>query len=287
MLVSVAMWALLGSAQVVAPPPQEQAKILFEEANALHEKQQDEKAVAAYDRAIALQPDNPAFHIGRANALAKLRKYQDAIQACTEALRLDPGNVPALLGRGHFRINLKQIEPALVDLVQAEKACKTDYWIYYHLGLAHYIKGDFAQAAKAYTSFLGLKKGDTEVVEGTAWLYPSLYRAGKKAEANALLKNIRSGMGGNAMYLDRLMLFKGEKTEKQLREAMEKGDPKSRSTIAYGIGLWHVLHGRNGAAKEYFHMAMDGGQPTAFGYIAAEADLARIESAKAIVKGNK
>ena len=47
------------------------------------------------------------------------------------------------------------------------------------------------------------------------------------------------------------------------------------ATAAYGIGNWHLYNGRREEANRVFRRILAGGQWGAFGYIAAEAELAR------------
>jgi hypothetical protein len=46
------------------------------------------------------------------------------------------------------------------------------------------------------------------------------------------------------------------------------------ATAAYGIGNWHLYNGRREEAERIFRRILAGGQWGAFGYIAAEKDLA-------------
>jgi hypothetical protein len=48
------------------------------------------------------------------------------------------------------------------------------------------------------------------------------------------------------------------------------------ATTAYGVGNWHLYNGRPAQANEIFRRIIAGGQWGAFGYIAAEAELARL-----------
>jgi hypothetical protein len=47
------------------------------------------------------------------------------------------------------------------------------------------------------------------------------------------------------------------------------------ATAAYGVANWHLYNGRRAEAEELFRRIVSGGQWGAFGYIAAEAELAR------------
>ena len=54
------------------------------------------------------------------------------------------------------------------------------------------------------------------------------------------------------------------------------------ATTAYGIGIWHLLNGRDGEAEQIFRRIVAGGQWGAFGYIAAEAELARKQTRQSV-----
>ena len=58
--------------------------------DALQLLEQPEDALAAYDRAVALQPGQGLHHMGRANALESLERVAEADSATRQALSLDP-----------------------------------------------------------------------------------------------------------------------------------------------------------------------------------------------------
>ena len=67
--------------------------------------------------------------------------------------------------------------------------------VFYHLGLAHYLKGDFAAAEKAYRRCLERARGsDDRLVSATDWLYMTLRRQGRAEEAARLLEPIHAGL---------------------------------------------------------------------------------------------
>src|SRR5437764_13705712 len=85
----------------------------FEEGNTFFQKNENDKALAAYERAIALDAAQPDFHLARCRTLARLQRHADAIASCTEAVRLKPDFAAALLERGHYEINARQVDRAL------------------------------------------------------------------------------------------------------------------------------------------------------------------------------
>ena len=270
------------------PAPPATAPAALAEAAALFEKQENDKALAAYDRAIALDPANPDGYIGRGRTLARLRRYDEALASYGEALKRKPDDAMALRYRGHNYINVRKIDLALADLNKASEVVRAaagkdpritdEYGIYYHLGLARYLSRDFAGAAEAYKDCDRVSKTDEERVGCLAWMYPALVRAGRNAEADQLLARVTPDMKvtESAAYLDRLLLFKGAKTEAEAAKRMSEGSLQA-STVAYGIGVWHLLNGRPDMARGYFQKATATDATYAFGSIAAGAELQHMQ----------
>jgi tetratricopeptide (TPR) repeat protein len=268
--------AILLTIQAPAQKPSPGAEA-FAEANALYEKRENEKALAAYERAIAFDSRNSDYHLGRCRTLARLQRHAEGVLSCTQALRLRPDDPIILRDRGHYYINLRQFEDALADLTRAEQLKKDDGDVYYHLGLTHYLLGNWNEAAAAYVNCLRLAKEDDEIVACSTWLYPSLRRAGRDADAQKVLDRISPDMEvkENTAYVDRLLLFKGVKKESEVSPTMNT-DPLSVPTVGYGLGLWHLLSGRTKEARGYFEKATSGEFRTAFGFIASEVELKRM-----------
>jgi tetratricopeptide (TPR) repeat protein len=251
---------------------------VFAQANEYVKQQQYDKALEAFNQAIALDPKNAEFPLAKCRALAAASRHEQAIPACSESLRLNPDNAEALRDRGHYYLNLGQVEPALADLTRAAQLAATDRGVYYHLGVAYYLKGDFARAAAAYQSCLDNSKAP-DTIECIAWLYPSLVRAGRKQDAAALLDRVQADpsiTGHPAWYLDRLLLFKGARTEAQVAANLNAEGGLSMSSIGYSLGLWHLLSGRPQNARDYFQKAVATNFTPAWGYRCSAAELERM-----------
>jgi tetratricopeptide (TPR) repeat protein len=274
------LWSLVVlTALVQTSAPASKGQQAFVQANDYVKQQQYDKAIAAFDEAIALDPKNAEFPLGKCRALAAASRHAEAVAACGESLRLRPDNAEALRDRGHYYLNLGQVEPALADLTKAAALAKTDRGVYYHLGVAYYLKGDFGRAADAYQSCLDNSTG-TDTVECKAWLYPSLVRAGRTQQAAALLASVQADpavVGHPGWYLDRLLLFKGLKTEEQVAANLDAEGALSMSSIGYSLGLWHLLNARPQRAREYFEKAVATGFTPAWGYRCSEAELKRLK----------
>jgi Flp pilus assembly protein TadD len=276
-MMTVLLISLVLAFQAPTPATSDPSKA-FEEANALYAKAENEQALVAYNRAIALAPKRPEFHVGRGRTLARLRRFDEAVAAYGEAIRLAPDGWEGYRYRGHAYINTRKIDLALADLTRAEALKKDDWNVYYHLALALYLNGEFDKAAAAYEACYRLSKTDDEKVAASAWLYPTLRRAGRDADANVVLDRItpKLDVKENASYLDRLLLFKGVKKEEEVAAAMS-ANPLNLPTVGYGVGLWHLLNNRPDRAREYFEKATSGDYWPAFGHVASEIELKRMK----------
>jgi tetratricopeptide (TPR) repeat protein len=237
------------------------------------------KAVESFDRAIAIDASDADAHLLRCRSLASLRRYDDALSACGAAVQARPENAEALRDRGHYLLNTGQVEAGLADLLKAESLSRGDRGVFYHLGLAYYLKGDFANAATAHERCAETSTTDSARIECQAWLLPSLMRAGRRQDAKALLARVPTSpvAGHSSLYQDRLLLFKGVKTEADLVATMPSEGAVTEATVGYSIGLWHLLNGRADAARTYFQRAVDAKLPTSWGARASEAELRRLD----------
>lgn len=271
---------------VRAAQPQPPAADLLKQADELFAKAgsdpaANEQVLALYDQVIAADRTLVKAHVGKCRTLARLQRHAEAVPVCSEAVRLAPDDWEPLRFRGHYYISTRRFDEAIADLQRAAglpAVGKDDYNIYYHLGLAHYLSGHWDEAVRAYERCARAARDDDGRVACTTWLVPSLIRAGRKTEAEQELARVAPSMQvkENLAYLDRLLLFKGVKSEAQVAEAMRK-DALQASTVGYGIGLWHLLQGRTDRAREYFQKATSTEARAAFGYIASETELTRMK----------
>lgn len=248
-------------------------------------------AQAAFDQDPS--EDNTVW-LGR--RLAYLGRYNEAIAVYSRGLQKFPRSAKLLRHRGHRYITLRKFDDAITDLARATElttnladeiepdgspnarriprsTLKSN--IAYHLALAHYLKGDFQKAAAAWSSRLSLFRGnDDQIVSASYWLYLSRKRSGDHAGATAVLRDVRLDMDviENHSYHRLLLCFKGDLKPEEVGEG---ADALANSTIAYGLGVRKLLQGEPAAAKADFERIIATENWTAFGYIAAEAELAR------------
>ncbi|MEE4110620.1 MAG: hypothetical protein V2I24_14810, partial [Halieaceae bacterium] len=76
----------------------------------------------------------------------------------------------------------------------------------------------------------------------------------------------------NTSYHQLCMLYKGELAVESLMGA--DGDDPSNAAVAYGVANWFYYNGDKARSDALLERIVSGSSWSAFGYIAAEADLA-------------
>ncbi len=80
----------------------------------------------------------------------------------------------------------------------------------------------------------------------------------------------------NHSYHRLLLLNQGQLSDENLLNLVSEDDVLlANATVGYGIGKWHALEGRGEDAARTWQTVLSGSQWAAFGYIAAEAEIAR------------
>lgn len=270
---------------------------LSADVRARYERQLAE-AKSAYDRT----PTNADSIVWYARRLAYLGRIREAIDVYSRGLALHPDNPWMLRHRGHRYISVREYDRAITDLERATKLVegKPDQVepdgqpnprnipigtlhsnIAYHLSLAYYLKGDFAKAIPVYQRELADARNDDRRVSTTHWLYMAQRRLGRDADAAQTLVPISATMNviENETYHRLLLLYKGMLPVDSVLKIGPNGEMSvTDATAAYGVGNWHLYNGRRSDAERVFRQILAGGQWGAFGYAAAEAELARMRS---------
>jgi tetratricopeptide (TPR) repeat protein len=262
-----------------------------------------EAKLAAARAEAAAHPDDVDAWIWLGRRTAYLGRYREAIDIYTRALAAHPDEPRLLRHRGHRYISVRRFDLAVADLERAAQlvagkpdevepdglpnarnipvsSLQTNIW--YHLGLAHYLLGDLEKAREAFAQCLSLSTNADMRVSTTHWLYMTLRRLGRVGEAEALLEPIRPDMDviENRAYHLLTLMYKGDIPPEAI-PGLSNGDADG-PTLGYGLGDWYLYNGRReDAVKAFREILTWKDQWSAFGYIAAEADLKRLgESAR-------
>jgi tetratricopeptide (TPR) repeat protein len=230
---------------------------------------------------------------------AYLGRYKEAIAVFTDAITKYPKDARLYRHRGHRFITLRCFDDAIKDFEKAAKLVKgkpdeiepdglpnarniptssLQSNIWYHLGLAHYLKGDFGRARKAYREAEKVSKNPDMLVATTHWLYMTLRRLGREKEASATLAPITDNLEviENVDYYKLIKLYQGKlKPSDLLSDTNQTANTLSNATVSYGVGNWFLYNGRRGEAENIFRQIVLGIQWASFGHIAAEVELTR------------
>lgn len=251
--------------------------------------------------AYEANPADPDALIWYGRRTAYLGDYRRAIDIYTEGIRRHPNDPRLYRHRGHRYITVRSFDRAIEDLSRAAALVRgrpeelepdglpnargiptstLQFNIWYHLGLAHYLEGDFVRAREAYDSCLRYSTNPDMLVASTYWLYMTLRRLALVEEAEAVLAPLRGDLDvlENDSYYRLVLMYQGRIAADALLDSARREGPLATATIAYGVGNWHLFSGRLEPALALFREAMDSGQWAAFGYIASEAELARLSA---------
>lgn len=222
--------------------------------------------------------------------------FREAIRIYTEGISKFPEDARLYRHRGHRYISIREFDRAIADfekaagLIEGKKdeiepdgqpnafnipigSLHSNIW--YHLGLAYYLKNDLAKALPVYERAVRESNNDDKLTSTTHWLYMTLRLLGKKEEADKILEPIKPGMNiiENKAYHQLCLLYKGLLPVDSLTG--ETGSASSNDAVAYGVANWYYYNGNQEKAKELYEQILKGKIWASFGYIAAEADYVR------------
>lgn len=245
----------------------------------------DKESVAAARRALAADPKSPQLLLKLAQAQITVWQDREAVVTLTRALEVSPGDAALYTERGHRYLPLREFDKALADLTRALELDSKRMDAYYHLGLAHYFRGEFTQAAEAFRGAVQYAPNGDEKINSTNWLYASLRRAGKPEEAAKAAAAIPPEMKNEAdhtlFYLNLVRFFQGALPEaKALPPEPPPGNTDTEAelrfdTVAYGIGNWHLYNHEPAKAQDYFRRVAKGNVWVTWGFIGSELEVAR------------
>jgi tetratricopeptide (TPR) repeat protein len=220
--------------------------------------------------------------------------YREAIRIYTEGIRKFPDDARIYRHRGHRYISIREFDRAIQDFEKAASLIEgtedqiepdgmpnaqnipvsslhTNIW--YHLGLAYYLKHDMENALRVYRRGIEASTNDDMLIATTHWLYMTLRLMGQNDEAEQSLEPVHAEMNiiENMAYHRLCLFYKGELP---LEELTGQDDSSiMNDAVAYGLGNWHFYNDNRDEAHAVWEKIIEKGGWASFGYIAAEADL--------------
>ena len=241
-------------------------------------------------------PDDPDNIIWWGRRTAYTGDYRAAIKIYSEGIEKFPKNPRFFRHRGHRYISIREFDRAVEDFEEAAaliagqedrvepdgqpnaqnipvSSLHTNIW--YHLGLAYYLKNDLENALRAFEQGLHASANDDMLIAMMHWYYMSLRLLGRQEAAQAVLAPVQAEMNiiENSAYHRLCLLYKGEISVEELT-GDESSEP-ANDALLYGVGNWHFYNGQKDEAREVFDRIIANKIWASFGHIAAESQLAR------------
>jgi tetratricopeptide (TPR) repeat protein len=233
--------------------------------------------------------------------LAYLARYDEAITIFSKGITLHPTDARMYRHRGHRYLTTRCYDKAIADFEKAGELIKgkkdemepdgipnakntptssLQSNIWYHLGLAYYLKKDYAKAEEAYKKCMKVSNNPDMYVATANWYYITLWKLDKVAKANALLKKIhkKTKLIENTDYQTILLIYKGEQNPAEIRtKFLDDTSPLSNATIGFGLGNYYLSIGHAAEGVDLLRRVTEGPQWASFGYMAAEAMLGELK----------
>jgi len=235
--------------------------------------------------------ENPEMLIWYGRRVAYLGYFKEAIKIYTLGIEKFPYDARFYRHRGHRYISTRQYDNAINDFKRAlelvdgkEDQIEPDGLpnskniplstlhgnIWYHLGLAYYLKNDMNNAAKSFSDRSVTHKFDDNIVSSAHWLYMIYRRQNKIEQSNSIVENISKDMDiiENMSYHQTSLFHKG---------LIKESEINIDEVALYSIANWYIYEKNDTLkAKDYFKELLDTGNPFSFAYIAAESDWKRL-----------
>ena len=232
-------------------------------------------AIKSARAALELSPKDITRIIELGVAQSGARQFQEAIATFTRGLEIEPQSALLLRWRGHRYLSVRDFDRAFADLTRGAGIDSTIYGIWSHLGVVQYIRGDFAAAATSFAKAQPIAPDAGELAGSTDWLWMALSRAGRGAEAKAMLDRRPDSKPVTNAYTRRLQLYRGEIGPEAVVTPADTDDVQVAS-LAYGLGNWYLLRGDKARARTWFERSIQSGGWPAFGFIVSEVELRRL-----------
>ena len=246
-----------------------------------------------------MAPENADSIIWYGRRTAYPGRFNDAIAIFTDGIAKHPTDARMYRHRGHRYLSVRRIDDAIADFEKAAalvrgkrdevepdgqpnargiptSTLQSNIW--YHIGLAYYVKGDFTNSLRAWREDMKVATNPDMQVATSHWLYMTLRRMGRNAEAEQVLAPITADMPiiENGSYHRLLLLYKGLLKPEEVLRSFGADGGLDDVTTAYGVGNWHLYNGRPAEAEAIFARIIAArSQWASFGYLSAEAEMRR------------
>ena len=249
------------------------------------------QALEFYNR----RPDSLDYIVDFGMRLSALHMYKEAIQIYSDGIAIHVHSFELYRYRGENHIISRDFDRAISDLekaafyareadVQMERIGSGDrgiprtsvqFNIWFHLGFAYYLKGNYDKSVSAYKKCLTLANNDDMLVSVTCWLYMTYMRLGNIRAAKDLLLSIENKMNViEYMACHKILLmYKGVLSPNELFDTLKSQHSDTDLIYGYGVGNWYLFNGDTEMAYRIFDIMMKSPYWPSIGFLAAEVEI--------------
>lgn len=219
-------------------------------------------ALETFEVGVKKFPEDARMYRHLGHRYITVRRFPDALRALEKSAKLAE-NVP-----DEPEIPTKAGSPQLDTFKQN---------VYYHLGLAHFLLGDFERAGNAWMKCADYSKNTDSICSATHWTWVALARAKNFKQAQTLLAALPADLEvlEYKAYRDLCLLYRGD-FDGDAHFASLDATSVDYATFGNGLGQWHLANGRVDRAREVFTALAKAEAWMAFGRICAEVELKRL-----------
>lgn len=223
-------------------------------------------------------------------------RFQESIDVYTRGLEAYPDSFKLRRHRGHRYINVRELDKAIVDLNEAVELMGDtssdvmeydgngkpygtyEHWIWYHVGLYHYLNENFDEAARAYEKCAATAMDNKGLVGASDWLYNAYQKGGNSAEATRVIDAIAEDIDSdrNHPYFHRVMVYKGIEKPGDLLDVNKPADQWTGRdiTLGYGIANWYKFNGDENTADKIYKAILQTPYWNSWAYVVSDKEQA-------------
>jgi tetratricopeptide (TPR) repeat protein len=157
--------------EAVASRRASRASLQFELGNLLVAAKEYEAAVASFDQALKIKPDDHQAWYNRGIALDDLGRLEEAVASYDQALQFKPDDHQAWYNRGIALDDLGRLEEAVASYDQALNFKPDSHQVWYNRGIALRKLGRLEEAVASYDQALNFKPDYHEAWYNKAYSY--------------------------------------------------------------------------------------------------------------------
>lgn len=249
----------------------------YNRGNAYRHKDELDRAIHDYDRALELNPGNANALDNRGVAYTLKGDYAHAISDFDDALRFNPGNLTALANRAAAYARSGDFRRAISDYDQALSINPRNANALASRGRAYFYRGRFAAARQDFAAAGKLNPPDPY---SAMWTYLASARAGhdgrNELEKNAKQINMTTWPGRV------ISLYLGNATQEMVLSAASdpdaKKDREQHCEAYFYLGEVALVGGRRPEAKRLFQQSINTGVTSFTEYAGAQAELKLLQN---------